>query len=733
MRLMPARGKVLMRGRAHWLRCAFDACALIDDVVQLAPKAGGITSLDDDTPFTGGFAGLAFDQACRLFHALPDAGRIEFLLWGQYTQPRLVADTTWNFELSGAESESGEFGGDAALPKRPLALACDTQGYLYVADPDTPAIWIVDIAQHEIARERQFAVAPLDLAAAGDTIYALFAAPVAGSQSWQRLSACEAPEILPWPPGLAGAERLDVAPDGRAFVLVDAGTATAQLVCLQDTGVVVPLPYCTDFLCAAIDPDFGLELVCARRPGEDFLRLRLKGKQTAPLPALAAPNYDGRGIARAPDGRIAYWTVSGLRHAAPARTRYEEYGIVYGFALDSGQDGNNWGRVELSACIPPGTRVTLRLFTADDIDYTDPLPRTPPAGEALAPIAQPDLTPLLSDLAWTYRQPAAQAVFRDPSPVPLQPAPPGQYARFDAPVIAATGRYLWAVLELYGTRSKTPRVAALQVHYPGHDLLQQLPKTLWREAAAQSFLQRYLSPPAAMLDEWGEVAEARRLLFDPRTAPAEALPWLAEMLGLAMDRCWSERARRDMIAEISRLFRLRGTLWSLRRMVEILTGAEVVIIEKFRLRGGGFDALSADEQIALSRSVLGGGFRVGGAIGEAEGVTAPDSSSPNAFDTHAHRFAVLVRAQLDSEQLACVARLIETHKPAHTLFDLCTVDAGLRVGLGSQVGFGTAIGPSGGLDTITLGDAVLGKGYVLGRPELSDGRAPGACSGEGGS
>src|SRR5574337_52144 len=56
-----------------------------------------------------------------------------------------------------------------------------------------------------------------------------------------------------------------------------------------------------------------------------LLRLmRLLGNQPTAQPDLAAPHYDGRGIALAPDGRIAYWTARGLRHAAPARMHYKE-------------------------------------------------------------------------------------------------------------------------------------------------------------------------------------------------------------------------------------------------------------------------------------------------------------------------------------------------------------------------------------------------------------------------
>jgi len=153
----------------------------------------------------------------------------------------------------------------------------------------------------------------------------------------------------------------------------------------------------------------------------------------------------------------------------------------------------------------------------------------------------------------------------------------------------------------------------------------------------------------------------------------------------------AEVVQRRLILEAATLFRTRGTLASLERMVELLTDAEVVVIEQFRLRGGG---VVGNPDAVVSQAVLGGGYRVGGMIGEPgsapiEGAAAPD------FDDFAHRFTVTVVAALDDAQLACVRRLIELHKPAHTDFTLCNASAGMRAGVGANVGISTVVGRSG--------------------------------------
>ena len=80
----------------------------------------------------------------------------------------------------------------------------------------------------------------------------------------------------------------------------------------------------------------------------------------------------------------------------------------------------------------------------------------------------------------------------------------------------------------------------------------------------------------------------------------------------------------------------------------------------------------------------------------------------------------LVYRVLNDAQLACVRRLIEHHKPAHTDFALCTADSGIRAGLGAHVGISSVLGRSAGFDPAILGEAALGTGFLLGRPALGD-------------
>jgi phage tail-like protein len=360
--------------------------------------------------------------------------------------------------------------------------------------------------------------------------------------------------------------------------------------------------------------------------------------------------------------------------------------------------------------------VTVRCLTRDDLDYSDRQARTKPENDAdLTPIARPEATPLPSQAAAAASLQGPQPLFRDEHAPPLSTPPEDAFVSYDAPVQAPPGRFLWLVFDLRGASSKTPRLRSVRVEFPGHDLLQHLPKTLWREDRARDFLRRYLAPIAATLGEWGDASATRHRLLDPRIARADALEWLGSLVGLAIDPCWPERARRDMLRSAVRLFRIRGTPAGLCEMITILTGAKVVIVELFKLRSGG---VFGNPDARLSRSVLGAGFRVGGNVGATAPAALPAATPP---EDYAHRFTVIIVAQFSDEQLRCVRRLIETHKPAHTIFDVCLVNAGTRVGVGLHVGVAAVIGHNSGFDYATLGDSVLGKGYLLGRPSLERG------------
>lgn len=698
-------GLRVLRGAAHWQRCALVKTALVGDIVALAREPDHAPQSDATMPdalgnFAGGYAGLAFDRRCRLFHASPETGSIEHVLWGETTALGVHARAPHPFPITAAGTEvDGSMTGE--LPQRPVALATDAADHLYIADPVAGCVWIVDTWQQEVARKVVLDDVPIDVASCDGKVFVL----LGDGSTWQ-VAACDNPLRTTWR-AIEGAERLCVSAAANggplAWVVVRAGRFDAEVFSLRSGGSFAA-PYTTAIVSEPEDGERHVMLTLARRPGEEFLRYRVRGDKQPREANLVAPHYDGRGATLAPDGRIAYWTAKGLRHTAPARTHYEPSGHVFGFALDSGEDHSRWGCLRVEACIPTGTDIRFYAFSRDDLEIADPIQHLGVSGEA----------PLVSHHAWTTFAGEPQQLYRDHTQRPLTVAPSDGFAFYEAPLIVAPGRYLWLVFELTGTRTKSPRLRSVSAEYPGHALLSKLPRTLWREPATHDFLYRYLMPIAAMLDEWEAVSSTRHRLLDARVAPKAALPWLAGFVGLVLDPCWPELAQRRLILEAASLFRTRGTLHSLQRMIELLTEAEVVVIEHFRLRGGG---VVGNPEVNSSQAVLGVGYRVGGKIGEVESTTIA-SAAPVDFDDFAHRFTVTVVAALSDAQLTCVRRLVEHHKPAHTDFTLCTSATSMRAGVGAHVGISTVIGKAAGFDHAIVGDAALGTSSLLGRPAL---------------
>jgi phage tail-like protein len=257
--------------------------------------------------------------------------------------------------------------------------------------------------------------------------------------------------------------------------------------------------------------------------------------------------------------------------------------------------------------------------------------------------------------------------------------------------------------------------------------MRRLPAVFAADPVQEEFLQRYLAMFDGMLHDLDVAARCRDVLVDPHGTPPEALAWLASFVGLVLDDRWAEPARRQLVAEIVGLYRRRGTLWALGRYLEIFLAGDratdpdvavvsPVILEHFRLRGVGGALLGGDPELS-SRSVLGAGFRVGGRVGELGGEPLDlDGTETSPFASRAHRFTVLIPRSLTGEEDAAVRRIIDTERPAHTIFDLCTVDAGMRVGRGTHLGISSIVGPSGGFDFAIAGSTLLGRRSVLGPP-----------------
>jgi phage tail-like protein len=223
-----------------------------------------------------------------------------------------------------------------------------------------------------------------------------------------------------------------------------------------------------------------------------------------------------------------------LRLVEQRRTRYEPAAALETHALDGREPGCVWHRLLLDACLPPDAAVHVWTRAADD-----------EAGLALATWSpEPDLRPR-----------------RGGSELPFRARGPSPYETLELLVQRSRGRFLQVKLQLRGDGRSSPRIRALRAYYPRFSYLEEYLPAVYREdETSASFLDRFLANFEGIYTGIEDRIAGAQALLDPRTAPPDALEWLAGWFDVALDPAWSERRRRLFIANATRFFRYRGTV-----------------------------------------------------------------------------------------------------------------------------------------------------------------------------
>jgi phage tail-like protein len=699
----------------QWIRCAHQGTALLPDgTIEL-------TWYDDTDTTPGGSpstasrrdrrpgrvqGSLAFDDWYRAYHSRPDQGRVEVLPSG--------AGGRRGYTPTAPAASSGGAGGHR--PARgpldhPAGLAVDRRNRLYIAETGADAVRVVDLGTDRLLRRvavpggHPVDVAPdcgraLVLVRAGRSGLLVLLNGRHGLRSGPELvRPCYPSRMTPW--RLTAARDAGTplcplvlwrAPDGRAVVARPDGTVLRQLD-------------------GAVDLDLGTggRLVVAFGPGLPIRDYFLDGDALIEREPLLAPGFDGEAVAIAPNGRVAFTTMHGYAWTAGSAARHYPSGRVVTYRLDSRAYRTRWGRVFVGACLPARTSIALRFLTTDADDVLDPIPATPPERGA-RDVSTPDSTPpqAPAHLLEAASQIEPHVPYQRPSGSEVPWPRPGiddRLETYELPVHAPPGRYLWIELLLSGTERVSPTVGPLRVERPGHPLLRALPRAWSRQEPDADFLQRLLAPAEGLLHELDQRAAERAALIDPQATPSEALAWLASFAALTVDQRWPEPARRTLIAEAYPLFRRRGTIACLLRLMEIYLGVRPSLIETWCLRGLAGPVLGArplaqpDEIVggAGSRMASLGRFAIGGrddAAARGVVVTTTGERLSTAYDATAHRFTVLVPGHLGDERRRVLDDILADHRPAHTLAEICELGEGMRIGRSTRLGYTAYVGPA---------------------------------------
>ena len=178
-----------------------------------------------------------------------------------------------------------------------------------------------------------------------------------------------------------------------------------------------------------------------------------------------------------------------------------------------------------------------------------------------------------------------------------------------------------------------------------------------------------------ILTEHEHLIDHAFLLGDARTTPPAALDWLASWVGLSLEPAWEVERRRFLVRHVDRIYRMRGTVGGLRSLLRLYLGC------------------SLDPEVVFA--------------------AGPRTDDPARIVDRigAHRFRVLIPAQLDGERAAMVARIVGAARPAHAAFEVRSYRGLLVVGEG-RLGIDTVVGAGAAFAPITLGATAISAGTL---------------------
>ncbi|MGO1068733.1 phage tail protein [Lysobacter sp. CA199] len=291
-----------------------------------------------------------------------------------------------------------------------------------------------------------------------------------------------------------------------------------------------------------LDDDDGFAL---RAPAELYPLRRYGGRALLALGGMAY--YDS-----GPDQ--PRWTPVVQQH----QHRYAAQAVLITPAFDSEELGTVWDKLLFDGGVPPDTEVIVDSRAGDELDgwfagETQPAHDAQVIGEWLRE-PSPRLRRDGPELPWLRRE-AARRTRREAGA-----------GTWELLLQRARGRYLQLRLTLVSRNGTgTPRLRALRLWAPRFSYPQRFLPAVYREdVGSGEFLERWLANCESTLTEIEDRVVQVESLFDARSVPHDALPWLAGWFDLALDPAWDERRHRLLVRHAMDFFRWRGTVHGLR-------------------------------------------------------------------------------------------------------------------------------------------------------------------------
>jgi phage tail-like protein len=281
----------------------------------------------------------------------------------------------------------------------------------------------------------------------------------------------------------------------------------------------------------------------------------------------------------------------------------------------------------------------------------------------------------------------------------------------------------WMGVAMFSDGSSTPALSQIYINFDQPTYLAYLPPLYREEGSCGDFLLRYLSLFESFFSEGEAEIRALPALFDPGCASPDFLPWLGSWMAIDWDERWSTPKGRDVIRKAFDLYGKRGTLEGLREAIELFAGVRVQILEPIGNTSwwgvppptdcaGDVDSSASSlgfTTAAMATEPAGAVVGISAVLDRSHLIREADYGKP-LFEQTAHQFTVVVyEGQIGCpETLDLVREIIDREKPAHTIYEICTVQPRMQIGQQSRIGVDTIV--AGTPSAVRLGDGGLRLG-----------------------
>jgi phage tail-like protein len=633
-------------------------------------------------PGTAGASGLALDCHCGLYVA-DGAG-------SQLT--RFGLDCGTELLLPGAAATGG-----AGILVSPAGICWGPRGWLFVANGDG-RILVFTTPELSLRDAWPGFQQPAYLACHKDSVLVVDI----GAKRLQRFDWRGQPDIA-----FNTAVQAPNAPTGPGPVAV-AGDGTIYLA--DRAGGIWPLTWsgglAGPILARTLQPSAlaisGQTLYVADQATGKVVLLGLPGGEELG----AVVGFQGPTAALAAGDRTLYIKpgLDGAYLAAPLGSSYGASGALVMGPLDAGQE-SVWARAGVNHDTPPLTAAELSWFSSDSAAPGPITWQVAPSLDLLIPAERY----LWLRVVLSTRTPAASPTLRQ-----VQAQTTGESYIDYLPYVYAHDPDRSGLSKLVVDQSDP------SLFEPGD--LDYLRLIYARTPVEGGQVGRLLDLARSQLGDLEQQIDDLPRNFDPATAPAGSLDWLASWLAFDLPPRLSDGAHPDQVRKLLlglwSLYQRRGTPSGVADFVEVYAGVRPHLVEDFRDRplwilgetALGFGTGMPDRQVE--------GMLVGEAVVGETGPADPADIGSALFAGTAHRFSVVVppRHGLDGAARSLITSVLETEKPAHTAFHICFAEPRMRVGLQARVGIDALV--SGGEDSMELGStSVLGVDARLAGPD----------------